>query len=166
VYRSAVWFPDGARILVGGEESGHGLVVSVQSVAGDAPRRLVEGVDRGIVSPDGATVATVGPMGAVTLTPADGGPSRVVEGLPAGASLLRWTKRDDELFISVGQLPVQIHRFDLETGRSTLWRTLAPSDRAGVVRGIPGLSLTADGESYCYSYIRFLSTVFIVTGWS
>jgi hypothetical protein len=165
VYRSAVWFPDGARILVGAEESGHGLVVSVQSMAGDAPRRLVEGVDRGIVSPDGATVATVGPVGAVTLTPVDGGPSRVVEGLPAGASLLRWTKRDDELFISVGQLPVQIHRFNLETGRSTLWRTLAPSDRAGV-QGIVGLSLTADGESYCYSYARFLSTVFIVTGWS
>jgi hypothetical protein len=162
-YRSTAWFPDATRILIGGDERGRGPVVSVQSVAGGAPRRLVEGVDRGIVSPDGSTVATVDPTGAVTLTPVDDGSSRVIQGLPAGASLLRWTETNDEIFVRVGQVPAEIVRFDLRTRRMAPWRTLSPSDRSGIMN-ISGLTLTADGESYCYSYIRFLSNVIVVDG--
>jgi hypothetical protein len=162
-YHHATWFPDGAHLLVAGQEAGRAPAVYVQPVAGGPPRRLVDGADRGVVSPDGRTVATLGPAGSLTLTPVAGGPPRVVGGVPAGASLLRWTASDEELFVRLGDIPAQILRFNVETGRATPWRTVTPSDLSGGAR-IGAVSLTPDGRSYCYSYLRALSAVFVVDG--
>jgi hypothetical protein len=163
IYASARWFPDGARILVGGREPRQPPALYVQDVAGGALRRLVTGVDRGVVSPDGRTVATIDGRGVVTLTPVGGGPSRAVHGLPPASGLLRWAGTGRELFVRVGSLPVKILRFNIETGRADLWRTLIPADLSGV-GDLFEIALTPDGQSYCYSYVRVLSALFVVDG--
>ena len=35
---------------------------------------------------------------------------------------------------------------------------------AAISGGDPGLAMTADGRSYCYSYVRRLSALFVVNG--
>ena len=162
-YTRATWIPGAARILVGGHKPGSPPALYVQDIAGGAPRPVVTGVDRGIVSPDGSTIATIDPHGVVTLTPIRGGSSRAVHGLPPSSDLLRWAKSGRELFARVGIVPIQILRLDIETGRAHPWRALGPVDLSGVV-GILDIALDPDGQSYRYSSLRNLSTLFVVTG--
>jgi dipeptidyl aminopeptidase/acylaminoacyl peptidase len=164
-YLSASWFPDGAHLLCGGQEPGRSPALYVQDVAGGVPRRIVDGADRGVVSPDGRTVASIAPDNSVALTPIDGGRPRVVRGLPPVTSVLRWADTGHHLFLrgALSEQPTKIFRLDLETGRADLWRTLGPTDLSGVRVSID-ISLTPDGRSYCYSYIRNLSSVFVVDG--
>ena len=67
-------------------------------------------------------------------------------------------------FLCSGEFGVNVFRVDVETGHSDAWRTLAPADVAGVFHPTYSLALTADGQSYCYSYGRRLSTLFVVNG--
>jgi hypothetical protein len=162
-YTSATWIPGAARILVGGHKSGSPPALYVQDIAGGAPRPVLTGVDRGIVSPDGSTIATIDAQGVVMLTPIGGGSSRAVHKLPPSSDLLRWAKSGRELFAQVGTVSIQILRVNIDTGRADPWRTLRPVDLSGAV-GALGIALDADGQSYCYSYLRNLSTLFVVTG--
>ena len=50
-----------------------------------------------------------------------------------------------------------------ETGDRTLWKTLAPSDPAGVP-SINAVSLSSDGRFYAYSFDRTLSDLYLVEG--
>jgi dipeptidyl aminopeptidase/acylaminoacyl peptidase len=164
-YLSASWFPDGAHLLCGGQEPGRSPALYVQDVTGGVPRRIVDGADRGVVSPDGRTVATIGADNSVTLTPVDGGRPRVLRDLPPVTGVLRWSATGRQLFLTgaLSDKPAKIFRLDIETGRADLWRTLGPLDLSGVVTSFD-ISLTPDGRSYCYSYIRRLSSVFVVDG--
>jgi hypothetical protein len=92
-----------------------------------------------------------------------GGPGRAVHGLPPSSDLLRWGKSGRELFARFGNVPTQIVRLHTQTGRTDVWRTLGPVDLSGVV-GISDIALAPDGQSYCYSFLRSLSTLFVVTG--
>ena len=163
VYNSAAWIPGTERILVGGHKPGQAPALYVQDIVGGAPRPVVTGVDRGVVSSDGLTVATINPPGLVTLTPVAGGSSRVVSGLPPSSELLRWEKSGRNIFARAGTVPVKILRLNTDTGRADLWRTLSPVDLSGV-SAIFDIALTPDGQSYCYSYARNLSALFVVTG--
>ena len=118
-----------------------------------------------MISPDGLTVATVDERGDVTLTAVDGGPSRVVHGAPPGASLLRWSENNRYLFIQADNLfPARILKLDLDTGHAEAWQTLRPADMAGVAANNGYVALSADGRSYCYSYVQYLSSLFVVDG--
>ena len=52
----------------------------------------------------------------------------------------------------------------LLTGERVLWKTLSPSDPVGVEELRGTVSITPDGQSYCYSYMRRLGDLFVVTG--
>jgi Tol biopolymer transport system component len=164
-YLDARWFPDGTHLLVAAQEPNRPPFLSVQDVAGGVPRRLVEGAAAGAVSPDGRTVASMGASGSIVLTPADGGQSRTLTGAPLGASIARWEASGRYLFLKAsGEFGVDVYRVDVETGHSELWRALAPSDVAGLSHPTYSLAMTADGRSYCYSYGRRLSDLFVVNG--
>jgi len=164
-YLDASWFPDGTHLLVAAQESNHPPFLSVQDVAGGVPRRLVEGAVAGAVSPDGRIVASMGAAGSIVLTPVDGGQSRTLTGVPIGASIARWEASGRYLFLKAsGEFGVDVFRVDVATGHSEVWRTLAPSDVAGVSHPTYSLAMTADGQSYCYSYGRRLSALFVVNG--
>jgi Tol biopolymer transport system component len=164
-YLNASWFPDGTHLLVAAQESNRPPFLSVQDVAGGVPRRLVEGAVAGAVRPDGRIVASMGAAGSIVLTPVDGGQSRTISGVPPGAAIARWEASGRYLFLKAsGEFGVDVFRVDVETGHSDAWRTLAPSDVAGLFHPTYSLAMTADGQSYCYSYGRRLSTLFVVNG--
>jgi len=159
------WFPDGSRLLIAAQESKRPPFLFVQDVAGGAPRRLVEGAAAGAVSPDGRIVASMGAAGSIVLTPVDGSQSRTLTGVPIGASISRWEASGRYVFLKAsGEFGVNVFRVDVATGHAEAWRTLAPSDVAGVRYPTYSLAMTPDGQSYCYSYGRRLSTLFVVNG--
>ena len=55
-----------------------------------------------------------------------------------------------------------VFKRDVTTGSRTPWMTIEPTDPAGVWLVEP--YLTADGKSYAYSYMRLLSSLYLVEG--
>jgi hypothetical protein len=166
-YLWATWFPDGKRLLVAAQQPGYRQSLFVQAVADGVLRKVVDDAANGVVSPDGRTIATIAPTGAVMLTPVDGGAPQVISGVLAGSSLLRWDQTGRYLFVKTDAgMAVNVSRFDLETRRAELWRTLRPYDLAGISpdQVTYSIALSADGRTYCYSFVRYLSSLFVVDG--
>jgi hypothetical protein len=67
------------------------------------------------------------------------------------------------LFVRLGQVPARVFRLDLKTGLRETFLELMPSDPAGMV-GVNRVSLTPDGRSYAYSYVRHLADLYVVEG--
>ena len=58
----------------------------------------------------------------------------------------------------------QVFRVEIVTGRRELWKTLAPADPVGVEDHRERTVITPDARSYCYSYLRRLGDLFVVSG--
>jgi dipeptidyl aminopeptidase/acylaminoacyl peptidase len=166
----ASWFPDGRRILLLGNEPDRGARLFVTDSEGAAPRPITpEGVRSfGFgVSPDGRSVTAVGADGVVLLydvDPSGGAAPRPVPGLAPGEVPLRWGSDGEALYVARrDEIPVRIQRLDLRTGRKEPWRTIAPSDPAGIT-GIRPILISSDGSSYVYGYLRLLSDLYLVAG--
>ena len=54
-----------------------------------------------------------------------------------------------------------VSRLNLQTGARTPWKTVAPTDIAGVV-GVTCPRMAADEEHYVFGYTRNLSDLFLV----
>jgi eukaryotic-like serine/threonine-protein kinase len=168
--RNVWFFPDGKRLLVLGEESGHGLRFYMRDPAGGPTRPITpEGIRASAlrpISPDGEWLLARGPEGSLKVFPVAGGEAKPVAGATAGDRPVQWTsdgrgiyamERKNDLFL------FRVSRIDLETGRRTLWKDIAPSDPAGFI-GIPALLIAADERSYVYSYRRTVAELYFVTG--
>jgi hypothetical protein len=62
-----------------------------------------------------------------------------------------------------GQVPAQVIKLDTTSGERQIWKTLVPSDVAGVY-SITEFAITPDGRAYFYSYRRLLSQLYVVRG--
>jgi len=60
---------------------------------------------------------------------------------------------------------VRIVRFDVAHSSIRPWKELAPSDRTGLDY-LMNAVVTPDGKSYAYSWLRDLSELYVVEGWS
>ena len=162
------WMPDGRRAVVQGSEGGRAARLYV--VDTDTGERRVFGPEGAslrngdLVSPDGKTVAAIGPDGHVVLCALDGGQARPAPGVEPEEVVIRWTADGRGLYVfrSSG-VPVRVFRVDLATGRRDLWKEFSPPDPAGVYN-IGPILLSADGKSYIYSYRRLLDDLYIVMG--
>ena len=56
-----------------------------------------------------------------------------------------------------------VYRVVLETGARELWKTLKPEDPGGVLATF-AVRVSRDHQAYAYSYNRFLSELYLVTG--
>ena len=107
--------------------------------------------------------------GTWTLFPIGGGVAQPVTALRAGDIPLQWSE-DRRYLYTVDSVPglrpaaVDVFRVELLTGNRVLWKTLSPSDPVGVEDMRGTVSITPDGQSYCYSYMRRLGDLFVVTG--
>jgi Tol biopolymer transport system component len=168
VFGGALLPPDGKRIVVGASEPGHGVRGYVVDLAGGSPRAFTpEGLtEGGAVSPDGKLLAAGGVGGQPTIYPLDGGTPRPIAGLSEGDVPIQWSADGASLFIArFGELPLSLYRLHLATGKSELWKELAPVDRAGLIR-IENVKVSRDGRSYAYQCSRVLaSDLFDVRGW-
>jgi hypothetical protein len=164
-FRGSLFFPEGRRLLVNGQERGHRMRSYVVDLAGGQPRPITDEDTWGLViSPDGAQVATVSVDGPVSLYPVAGGEARVVPGTQAGDRPTSWSADGRSLWVfRRGELPARVYSVDLQTGRRTLWKTLTPPDAAGVY-SIDQVKVTPSGDAYFYSYSRTLSELYEVRG--
>jgi Tol biopolymer transport system component len=166
----ATWTPDGENVVWGAADEGGGIRLQIQGMDGGEVRTISEagiqtGVDRPFqVSPDGRWVAALGPDDLIRLYPIDGGEPRAVPGILPGDEPSGWSRDGRTLFVSqFGRLPAQVFQLDLESGDRRLWRELMPRDPAGV-GSLIAFVLTPDGEGYAYTYIRYINTLYLMTG--
>jgi len=160
------FFADSTRLLFEGHEPGHPSRVYVVSLNGGPPRPITpEGYGLGayphLLSPDGKRVATVTNDG-IALVPPDGGEPQPVRGSQAGETPLRWAKGGTSLLVGRrGETSCQVSRLEIDTGNRTAWKTVGPSDVAGVV-GVACPRIAGDEEHYVFGYTRNLSDLFLV----
>jgi serine/threonine protein kinase/Tol biopolymer transport system component len=164
----ARWTPDGMKLLLLANEVNGGLRLFVHGLDEKPPRPITpEGCAPGFlpVSSDGRYVGVQGPDQIFALYPIEGDePPQPIPILSADDRPIRWTPMGNSLYVfRRGELPAQIMRLDLSTGRKERVLELMPPDPAGVVE-IVSVRLTPDAASYAYSYHRILSDLLLVEG--
>jgi hypothetical protein len=104
------------------------------------------------------------------LYPVEGGEPQPVPSLTAQDIPIQWSGDGRFIYTATtnvggpGRPANDISRVELESGRRTLWKTLAPTDPVGVEFGGGAAVITPDGNSYCYSYVRRLGDLFVLDG--
>jgi hypothetical protein len=155
-------------VLVAGAEAGHGSRLHVVDVSTGASHAATpEGVTVyhwRAISPDGRSALALRPDGTPTLYPLEGGEPRPLPGATRDDVPIRWAKDGRSVFVQRGQdVPLRVDTIDVATGARKLWKELPPLDPAGVMVAGP-IRLSADGQSYVYSYRRVLDELMLVTG--
>ena len=164
---SATPFPDGRRILISGNEPGHGSRLFVQDISGGEPRAFSpEGVSFifPTLSPDGKSVLATGPDRRLAIYPIEPGEPRPLLGQEPEDVPLRWTPDGSAIFVyHPSAPPLRVETIDVKTGRRTLWKELRPPDPSGVEQVGP-IQIAPDEKSYVYSYRRTLDELYLATG--
>jgi hypothetical protein len=161
-YSGARWFPDG-RIIFTGLEAGRERRSYVQSLTGGPPTPVTpEGIWVVALDGTGKLGAAIGrTQPGISIIPMDGGPSRMVRGSQLGDRPVAWTEDGRALWIfRRNEVPAQVIRLDIATGKRQPWKTLVPSDLTGVTE----FAITPSGSAYYYSYKRLLSQLYQVRG--
>jgi hypothetical protein len=164
-YATAQWFRDGKTVLICGNEPGKGTRFYVQEIGGGAPRPVTpEGTRDGWVSPDGTLVLARGSAGTYSLYPIAGGEPRPVPGLAEADVVAQWsTDGRSVLAYRRAEIPCRLERVDVATGQRSLFKELAPADRAGLL-SMRGIFVTDDLRSYAYTTYNQVSSPVRVGG--
>jgi hypothetical protein len=103
-------------------------------------------------------------QGEYVLYPVGSGEPRPVKYLERADTVIHWAADGRSVMVfRPNTLPVRIEKVELESGKRTLVRELAPADRSGVT-GISNVSVSADGKWYVYGYARDVFQLFTVDG--
>jgi Tol biopolymer transport system component len=160
--------PDGRRVLFQAREKNGNESDYVVEVVGGKPRKLAtERITAGgALSPDGKSVAALGPAGEPKIYSFDGGDPRLIPGLERGDIPIQWSTDGATLYVTrEGEIPKPVYRYNFATGKKTPWKEIIPADRTGLVR-IENLFVTRDGKHYAYSFNRVTaSDLYVVRGW-
>jgi len=163
----AEWFPDGERLLVSGNEAGHGNRLFVREI-GSGKLRAVSPEGAAFVwkalSPDGRWAVATDPTGMPWLYPIEAGEAHAVPKATPEDVPIRWSADGRSLYVQRGSLaPARIDIVDIATGQRRLWKELTPPDPAGV-NSMGPIVITPDGSGYVYSYRRLLDDLFVADG--
>ncbi len=162
-WAEAHWLPGGKRIVFVAMEAKHDPRIYVQELSGSPRPISPEGLIYGALpSPDGRYVATVISGKGWLLSP-DGGPPQAFAGLAAEEMPVAWSSDSGSLFVTKLGMSAPVYRIELASGKRTLWKELAPADRAGIT-GVLHVCILPDQSAYAYSYNRVLAQLFTVQG--
>jgi len=164
-YSTAQWFPDGRRVLVGGNEPGRGMHFYVQEVEGGPPRPVTpEGTRDGVLSPDGKTVLARGPDDSYSLYPIGGGDPQPVPGLRPDDVVAKWIADGRAVLVyRRADIPCHLERVRLAGGEREVFAEVAPAERTGLL-SLRNVFLTDDLRSYAYTAYYRVSSLFISEG--
>ena len=166
------FLPDGKRVLFSGTESGHRRRLYLMDIQENKARPVSpEGVqlfDIAVkcVSPDGRLAFAWAEDRGWLLYPLDGrdGASPLpIAGLAQNDAPVGWTADSQSLFVQDGnENPASVFRLNWKTGRRELFHEFRPADPTGIRRSI--VLVTPDGKSWVYSYVSWLSQLYLVDG--
>ncbi|HEY6049844.1 MAG TPA: hypothetical protein VIZ58_01245, partial [Thermoanaerobaculia bacterium] len=163
-YMRAAWFPDGKRLLLVATEKGHGRRLYVRDLTAGSPRAISpEGVHAAHLLPDGTRVLALDAKNARAIYSVDGGEARPLPSIAADEAVLGFDEKGENAWVGHGVLPLRIDRVDLSTGKRAFLRDITLADPTGV-EAISTAHVAPDGRSYCYSFMRGLSRLYVVEG--
>ena len=162
------FFADGRRLLLWGHEPGHASRLYVLELPDGKPKPISpEGVSMlrwRALAPDGRSAVARAADGTLGLYPTDGGEPRPLLGVTRDDVPIRWTADGRGLYLQRGPgVPARVDLLDVASGKRRPWKELTPPDPAGVL-AIGPILLSADGQSYVYSYRRMIDDLFLVEG--
>jgi len=167
IYSWGRYFPDGKSILAGGHMPGKPLRLYVQSLSGGAPVALNPEIylSGATISPDGKTIAGSRNRAIVVMS-SNGGEAREIP-TPFPAWPIQWSADGGSLYVRDmrSRVPVPIVRIEVSGSQVKPWKELAPADKIGFAY-VLNTVITPDGKSYAYSWMRDLSELYVVEGWS
>jgi len=166
----ANWFPDGKRIVFQGREPGHDWCYYVQSIDGGPPRAITpEGTtapssNGTFVSPDGQWIIAANAQRQLSFYPVEGRTPQPIQNLQSEDEIIGWSSDGRSLYLArTKELPIQVYRFDLKTGRRDLLKEVMPPDLAGI-HAEKRIFMTSDGKGCAYSVNRKFSELYMVEG--
>jgi Tol biopolymer transport system component len=163
-----VWLPDGRHVVDTGRrgsDASRGYVFDVASGAAKpfGPPGLHWDFYNGPpLSPDGKEIVLQDADGKPARWPVDGGEPVAIPGLVAGDEPLAWTDDGAALFVGGGTVPIVITRLDLATGKRTPWKTIAPSDVAGLRYAT--ITITPNGKYWALATAKVLTDLCVAEG--
>ena len=155
------FLPDGKHLVIF-DDAFH---LYVQSLDGDTLRPVTpSGVASfGIFTADGKYALGQDAHQNWALYGIEGGQSIPLPKWTAGDLPVNHTTDNHSFFVTNGDIPVKVYRFDFLTGSRQFVRQLQPSDATGIER-VSDVLMTPDGKYYTYGGPRRLSNLFVVTG--
>ncbi len=166
-YGTVRYLPDGKQLVASGIEAGHGVRDYLIDLSnGNAKPITPEGTAGVRLSPDGRSVAVIGPDGKWGIWPLDGSGLRPVPGLDSKYYVSDWSPDGTSLYALSSQNregAAKVYRVNVMTGKMEFWKTFGENLPAGVA-SVGGPRFSSDGSSYAYVYSRGLSQAYVVKG--
>jgi WD40 repeat protein len=163
-YQWVRYFPDGRRLLALASEPDRPLRLYVQPPDGKPYPITPPTVARNVaISPDGTRIAVFTGDRKLTIYPTTQNASAQAVLTNGMLAPLLWTEGDWLYMQHLGaytQIPTEISRFHLPTGRLEPWRAISPADPMGV-NAITKIMLSQDARTLVFNYRRVLSELFV-----
>jgi len=171
LYKGAFWFPRSRpfRVLVTGRREGEEQQSFVQDADGSSPPTTITapGTWGVAISQDEQWIAAIqGPHPPIQILPIKAGaaPAREVPGVQDGERPVAFSEDGKALWLfRRGEVPGNVSRVDIASGRRDRAIPLRPPDTAGVY-SIVECAITPDGQAYAYTYTRVLSELYLAKG--
>jgi Tol biopolymer transport system component len=164
-YQDALWFPDGRSALVVASKPGGDVRTYIQGIDGAAALRPVtpEGTVGAMVSADGKSFIARDREGHWWIYDIAGGNPREARWMSSDEAPVAWLNDGSVLVWLHGEMPANIYKVDVASGKRQLWRTFTPSQRAGVLT-FRRIFVTRDAKHYLYETRRVTSELFVLQG--
>jgi hypothetical protein len=166
-WRRAIWFPNGKRALLNGNEPGRGLRSYILELKGGKPLPITpEGITGRLVSPDGQWLLISDAQQKLSLLPVAGGEPQPVSGQVARDEPIQWSADGRSIYVRQDGRDLnlmRVYRLELSSGRRELRKEYSPADPVRAAQFLP-LTLTPDGKSYAYTYARNYFDLYLVKG--
>ena len=166
-YGGVRYFPDSKHLLASGIEAGHGArdyLIDLND--GSSKPFTPEGIVGTELSPDGRSVAVIGPDKKHGIWPMDGSGFRPIPDLDSQYYVTGWAPDGKALYVASDQRidpTAKVYRVDVSTGKMEFWKSFGQQTAPGSSAGAPLFS--ADGNAYAYVvYEQLLSEAYVVKG--
>ena len=92
------------------------------------------------------------------------GTPQPIQNLESEDEIIGWSSDGRSLFLArTKEMPIQVYRFDLKTGRRELMKEVMPADVAGI-HSDKTILMTPDGKAFADSINRKFSELYMVEG--